>query len=66
MKNTRSADFCAYQIDAVSNSAVIMDVVIKRVHCILLFQEMMFRIRNQDPGHCIRACLIKEMLRKKV
>ena len=35
-KNTRSADFCADQIDVITNFAVIMNVVIKRVHCIFL------------------------------
>ena len=33
MKNTRSADFCADQIDVITNFAVIKNVVIKRVHC---------------------------------
>ena len=32
-KNTRSADFCADQIDIITNFAVITNVVIKRVHC---------------------------------
>ena len=33
IKNTRSADFCADQIDVITNFAVITDVVKKRVHC---------------------------------
>ena len=33
MKNARSADFCADQIDVITNFAVITNVVIKRVHC---------------------------------
>ena len=33
MKNTRSAAFCADQIDVIRNVAVITNVVIKRVHC---------------------------------
>ena len=33
-KNTRSADFCADQIDVITNLAVITNVIIKRVHCI--------------------------------
>ena len=33
-KNTRSADFCADQIEVITNFAVITNVVIKRVHCI--------------------------------
>ena len=33
MKNARSADFCADRIDVTTNSAVITNVVIKRVHC---------------------------------
>ena len=33
MKNTRSADFCADQIDVLTNVTIIMNVVIKRVHC---------------------------------
>ena len=33
-KNARSADFCADQIDVITNFAVITNVVIKRVHCI--------------------------------
>ena len=32
-KNTRSADFCADQIDVRTNFAVITNVVIKMVHC---------------------------------
>ena len=32
-KNMRSADFCADQIDVITNFAVITNVVIKRVHC---------------------------------
>ena len=32
-KNTRFADFCADQIDVITNFAVITNVVIKRVHC---------------------------------
>ena len=36
MKNTRSADFCADQIDVITNFAVITNVVIKRIHCIIL------------------------------
>ena len=35
-KNTRSADFCADQIDVVTSFAVITNVAIKRVHCITL------------------------------
>ena len=38
MKNTGTADdFCAEQIDVITKFAAIMNVVIKRVHCILLF-----------------------------
>ena len=33
-KKTRSADFCADQIDVITNVAVIMNIVIKRVHYI--------------------------------
>ena len=33
IKNTRSAVFCADQIDVIMNFAVITSVVIKRVHC---------------------------------
>ena len=33
MKKIRSADFCAVQIDVITNFAVITNVVIKRVHC---------------------------------
>ena len=33
-KNTRSANFCADQIDVITKFAVITNVVIKRVHCI--------------------------------
>ena len=33
MKNTQSADFCADQIDVITNFAVIMNVLIKRVYC---------------------------------
>ena len=31
-KNTRAADFCADQIDVITDFAVITNVVIKRVH----------------------------------
>ena len=33
-KNTRSAGFCADQIDVITNFSILMNVVIKRVHCI--------------------------------
>ena len=33
MKNTRAADFCADQIDVITNFAVKTNVVIKRAHC---------------------------------
>ena len=39
MKNIQSADFCADQIDIITNSAIIMNVVIKRVHCICELQK---------------------------
>ena len=32
-KNTRTADFCADQIDIITNFAVITNAVVKRVHC---------------------------------
>ena len=35
MKNTRSTDFFADLIDVITNFAVITNVVIKRVHCVL-------------------------------
>ena len=35
-KNIRSANFCADQIDVITNFAVIANVVIKRVHCTTL------------------------------
>ena len=38
MKNTRSADFCADQIDVITNFAIITNFVIKRVHYIRLSQ----------------------------
>ena len=34
-ENTRSADFCADQIDVLTNVAVITNVIIERVHCIM-------------------------------
>ena len=34
-KNIRSADFCADKIDIIMNFVVIMNVVIKRIHCIM-------------------------------
>ena len=34
-KKTQSADFCADQTDVITNFAVITNVVIKRVHCIM-------------------------------
>ena len=37
MKNTRSADFNADQTDVITNFAVITNVVVKRVHCILVY-----------------------------
>ena len=39
MKNTRSADFCGDQIDVIMNIAVITNVVIKRVHCIIVMDD---------------------------
>ena len=33
MKNTGSADFCADQIDVITNFAAITNAVIKRVYC---------------------------------
>ena len=36
MKKRRSADFCADQIDVITDFAVITNVVIKRVNCIIL------------------------------
>ena len=33
MKNTRSADFCADQINVIKNIVVITNVILKRVHC---------------------------------
>ena len=33
IKSTRSADFCAEQIDVITNFAVITNVVINSVHC---------------------------------
>ena len=36
-KNTRSADFCADRIEVITNFAVITNVVIKRVHCTIVF-----------------------------
>ena len=33
-KCMKSADFCADQIDVITNFTVITNVVIKRVHCI--------------------------------
>ena len=35
MKNTQSTDICADRIDIILNFAVITNVVIKRVHCII-------------------------------
>ena len=40
MKNTRSANFCAYRIDVITKIAVITNVVIKRVHCIYLHYRL--------------------------
>ena len=37
LKNTRSADFCAERIDVIMSFAVITNAVIKRVHCIFLW-----------------------------
>ena len=42
MNKYRSAYFCALQIDVIPNFAVITNVVIKRVHCILF--EQTFKI----------------------
>ena len=36
MKNSRFSDFCADRIDVITNFAVIMYVVIKRVHCMVI------------------------------
>ena len=39
MKKKRSADFCADQIDVITNFAVIMNVIIKRVHVYVLLSN---------------------------
>ena len=41
MKKRRSADFCADQIDAITNFAVITNVFIKRVHCIKVHSSLL-------------------------
>ena len=38
MKKYQSTDLCADRIDVITNFAVIMNVVIKRVHCIFVAQ----------------------------
>ena len=40
MKSTRSADFCADQIDVITNFAVITNVVIKWMYCSIFFMHM--------------------------
>ena len=35
MKTARPADFCADRIDVITNFAVLLNVIIKRVHCSL-------------------------------
>ena len=52
MANSRSADFCADQIDFITNFTVITNVVMKRVNCIIFLvvtevfypSNFMFRI----------------------
>ena len=44
MKNTRSADFCADQIGVIANFAVIMNVVIIRVHCIIFSCQLLAKV----------------------
>ena len=50
MKNTRSADFCADQIDFITKFAIITNGVIKRVHCIsnerYIYQRQRFTARS--------------------
>ena len=41
MKQYKSPDFCADKIDVLTNFAVIMNVFIRRVHCILLLCSVM-------------------------
>ena len=41
-KNTRSADFCADQIDVITDFVVITNVVIKRVHCNIMHWNWSF------------------------
>ena len=53
MKNTRSADFCSDQTDIITIFSVITNVVIKRVHCIIL-QLSMFPILISKVSYCIK------------
>ena len=44
-KHTGSADFCADQIDVITNFAVITNVVIKRAHCTLSNHKNTFELQ---------------------
>ena len=47
MKNTRNTDFCADRIDFKTNFAVIMNVIIKRVHCITIYLQYFFGYKTE-------------------
>ena len=47
-KYTQSADFCADRTDVIKNFAVIMNVVIKRVHCACILHIFI---------HCLHKCV---------
>ena len=51
MKNTRSSDFCANQIDVITNFAVIKNVAVKRVHCICKLSYILNYITKRTIMH---------------
>ena len=48
IKNTRSTDFCADGIDVITNFAIIMNAVIKRVYCIISILFCVYKMAAKD------------------
>ena len=53
-KNTRSADFCRYRIDIITNFAVITNVVIKMVRCTCIWKDGSNVNGTVDP-YCLKG-----------
>ena len=69
MKNTRSADFCADQIDVITKFAVITYVIIKRVYCIAAcswLAVILYNVRERTQFLCSTQKTISIMLLSKI